>query len=121
MDKALQDFILSTLKEGKDFVLTQAPEALQQYLRIQAINQFGWFCISVVLCLILVAVLWNLGPVKGDGYGDKDFAYVGRALIIAVLFICAGSTICNAVNYYEITRYPKGYLLDRALHPSGCH
>ena len=105
------EFLVSTLKETKDFVLEQAPDVVQQYLGALFIHSFSSFIFSSLACLIfgLIGAFFLVKkPLKEENY------FVGGALTLI-----AGACLCLSIEFSiksaKIHYYPKGYLLEQVL------
>ena len=111
------EFLVSTLKETKDFVLEQAPDVVQQYLGALFIDSFTSFIFSSLACLIfglIGAFILVKKPLKDDPDCPGANSFVG-----GVLTLIAGACLCLSIEFSiksaKIHYYPKGYLLEKVL------
>lgn len=109
--KEIIQFITSTLKESKDFVIEQSPDVIQQYLGAQAIScyVYGFIAITAIILGILCFIIaWRTVT---DCDTIVGFIMVG--MILCVIGFMFGPK--NIIQYQQITEYPKGYLLEQVL------
>lgn len=108
MNPDLQKFILETLQQSKDLVVTQAPDVIQQYLSSQYFE--AWVYIIVGIILFVLALLSGLKLLKNPDCEFKTFCFlfVGMGGLISSFILLS----CYATTPYKITHYPKAYLLE---------
>ncbi len=106
MNEELQKQIIEIVKGSKDFVVSQAPDTIQQFLAIQAVECIGWFILSLVLLPVVLYI--------GKKMHDRTDGVVW-VVIAPMAFLFLFGIISNPINYYEITHYPKGFLMQQAL------
>lgn len=114
MNEELQNFLLNTLKASKDFVISQAPDVVQQYIAIQAVDCLGWVAIFAT-----VAIFTYFVPLKKkwepDYSGDPGMA-VKNALCYILILVMSLGVINELGNFLEVKLYPKGYMLQQLSH-----
>lgn len=110
MDKELQDFLLRTLQDGKDFTISQAPDVVQQYLSwCFWSNAFG----AIFWTIVFVAVI--IGTVKTMGnFSKKDTEIRILISFLGGVIACLPAKFCGVCFYCALYIYvaPKAYLLD---------
>lgn len=113
MNEELQKQVLEMLKDGKSFVIEQAPDVVQQYVALQAVGYLGW-CALFVLCALVSFFIFSSMYLseKKNGYGQETIPLCFGIVVGTILSL---GMLSNAINYYSIKTYPKGYLLDKAL------
>lgn len=107
MNKELLNQMSEIIQGSKDFVVEQAPQAVQQYLQMQAIDSLGWLALSIIAMTVSVFIVCL--------FEDET-----KWIPASILFIFATcGIISNPINYYKITHYPKGYILQHVLRSNG--
>lgn len=108
--KALEG-LLDTFQAGKDFVLEQAPEVIQQLLAWH----FAFSLISAIMCFIVVLVVLYFTFVKNAWMMDyNDSVGAGVVPMGVLFFIFVPCTIVNAFEALKIYIAPKVWLLEYA-------
>lgn len=111
MNPALEELIYEIVKDGRDLVVAQAPESVQQYLAMQAMDYAGWFVVCVLIGIgSVVCIRWA----NHDKWDEMPAAMFGCVGVVA-LFIVAIGLVCNSVNYWQVKFCPKGYLLQQVV------
>jgi hypothetical protein len=112
VNEALQKELLSFIQGSKEFIISQAPEAVQQWLSIQKLEAaLGIYTAIalIIICLIFWFVVYFLDI-------DMEESFFLQVIIVfsAVAFIfCLISLPCNYSTYYNVTKHPKGYILQK--------
>lgn len=115
MNEELQKEILEIVKGTKDFVVTQAPDSIQQLLQYEYMSSIGWGGVCII-GLILFNIILVVSLLQKDRWtGWEPFKMISP-VVSFLLFICM---VCNYVTAYQIKHYPKGYLLKQVLR-GGC-
>lgn len=105
MNEELLKQVTEIIKGTKDFVVSQAPDIVRQYLNYYThLYLFGLVAFGVFLITGTALLAYGLR----DGY-NRDGAIVLGAIIFTISLI---ATICTGINYYEITTAPKVFLLE---------
>lgn len=116
----LLSWIVETLKQSKDFVITQAPDVIQQMLTYEFIEK----TIDIFLCLIFIVItLFLMKFVYKKAYlAPKDYndeMQEGWALIlvfstlgtIAIILTSSFFLFYNITKLLQIKHTPKAYLI----------
>jgi hypothetical protein len=109
-NKQLQEFILTSLKESKDFVIDQAPEVVQQVLNMAIFDSivFSVSCFLVSLALLMVCK-WSIKKSKEEYSADEWLFLTAITAVFGILSIVPAFVHCmDAISIYL---YPKAYLL----------
>lgn len=117
MNQELQEFILNTLKQGKDFVFDQAPDMVQQYIKCIGIeNGIGAIFSLIAICTFIYMIFRGTKTEPSCRADDGPFLIksIGTIGLIfsSLLFFISLSTAL------KIVYYPKGYLLEQVLNHS---
>jgi MFS family permease len=119
MNNELSQLLITMFKDGKDFVIGQGPDIIQQYLASQLFELNFTLYLSAFLlglCLGTIIVVAIYGP-KSDMYGPNP----GKLILLIICGVGAiGFAVCicgTSVAKYKLTHYPKGYLLEQVLCP----
>jgi len=115
MNNELSQLLITMFKDGKDFVIGQGPDIIQQYLAGEifrlTVDFWTWTILSAILFLIMVFL-----TIVAFCEEELSLLFVNVVLgVILFLFLCAA--IDNGVAKYKLTHYPKGYLLEQVLRP----
>lgn len=118
MDETVKQFILGTLQEGRDFVLAQAPDVVQQMLGAALMTHA--FVIVVFGTLSFPAVLlsrWSWSGRMWCGYLNDVPTPRCAAFALSVVFIVFAPimTILSVHSLVKIAFFPKAYLIDLVL------
>lgn len=108
MNEELQKEVLEIIKSSKGFVVSQMPEAVQQYLGILFLDNCA-FCI--VSMLLFVFFVWVAMIRSKNPYAD-GLASICVYFMAFVCFITFACSICSAI---QIKIYPKGVLLEKMV------
>jgi hypothetical protein len=121
--KQLLDFLISTLKDTKGFVYSQAPDVVKQFIRFAIINSCGYIAqdlVTLVACGIGLHFLYRYKS-KAKATYDCDGAYLPLLLVIWVLILVAYIVIACAIgclvgNVEDIVAFyycPKYFILKQ--------
>lgn len=109
------DHLESGIRQGGEFVASQAPEVAQQYLAYQyASNAF----MATVAGLILIAALCGIGKAASlfrtaDYHNMRGEAGAVVGTISAVVAFASGIAMCNTIDHLmKIHLAPKYFLLE---------
>jgi len=105
----LAGFLLSTLKESKQFVLSQSPDVIQQILTYDFyLNLLG----VIIFGILLVPVIYYIKKM----IADKEDLLNKHPLVACYLFfasvICGPLFIFSIIACIKIQLAPKLYLLE---------
>ena len=114
----LNQALLSTLeaaKAGKDFVLEQAPDVIQQFLVWKATEAGFWMVAGFSL---IAFTIWSLKKrwVQWYTFETYNSMEVSPTILLALLNILAGIVvfILHVLDFLKIVLAPKVYLLEFA-------
>lgn len=110
------EFLVSTLKETKDFVLEQAPDVVQQYLGALFIHSFSSAMVSFVGFIILITMTLIIFIKKPFRMDDDSFPSILTCVFLFAMSVtCLHASIEKSIDAAKIHYYPKGYLLEQVL------
>lgn len=104
-NEALNQFITlltNSFKDGKDFVLAQAPEVVKQILTFNLIES----SVTLILCLVTFVGLWKWHKKIEKDWDQVGYLPLGIVAIVAFVFFC-----CATDNFLQIIFVPKLYLI----------
>jgi hypothetical protein len=118
----LSKFLLTTLKETKDFVVEQAPAVVREVLVIETIGCAAW----VVVCAAWVVVCAGIGALVAkmsfhvhrkskevDRYGVRQEELVVAAVLLGLLSTLSFSiAVAHLFEIAKIQFAPKAYLFQ---------
>lgn len=125
-NEALNEFVkfmTETLKQGKDFALTQAPDILMQIIQWKLAESVlgvikGAASLVAAYCGFLICKrLWGLDKetdIMLHSWGLPMF-FIGMASFAACVFGIV-NTLCNVENLIQIHFAPKVYLIEYFAH-----
>lgn len=111
----LVKFLTDNLKDGKDFVLSNAPDIIQQYLTFSYYHNLA-INILCIIVLILSFVFLKKGLKRKDGYGFCDnigATYASVSCVCSVFSIIFFISSLN--NLITIYFAPKVFLMSEFL------
>lgn len=97
-------FLLEAAKQGKDFVVAQAPETIRQWLSMKAAENL---CKIVGFGLGVVVFLYFANWLKKMRNSDFEMLL---CFLVAFFFLII--TANSAYDLYCILHFPKAYLLE---------
>lgn len=114
MNEELKNELLKLFKDGKDFVITQTPDVIQQYIGAQFISAaMGAVFFGLISMVLIKFIVWCVGQFKAGEFDVEASPLmmfpIGGAILFVVLFYC------NAEDAMKIKFYPKGYLLEQVM------
>lgn len=111
MSEQIQNEILKLLQGTKDFVISQAPDAIQQLIGAYTYDAYiGIVFSSTAIVLLIACFFWSFCFDSFDSMAE--IARVVLSVLIVISFI---SLFINFSEYGQIKNYPKGYLLKKAI------
>lgn len=115
MNPEIQKWILDNLNQTKDFVLTQAPDVVQQYLEMKFTEALMWALVESFFIFILFCFLvWLFVTLKKQREEIEDEVKAVICFLTVMFIIVLG--LCSLDNFrdcYAIKHYPKAYLLKQ--------
>jgi len=106
----LTEFLLSTLKDTKQFVVGQAPDVVRQILAYATWDaKFGIYC--GIMLLILSLINFILSATDDSSFGER--AVICGVLSIIFFIIGVVSIPCNYSTLKKIEIAPKVFIMDQ--------
>lgn len=109
MDNELKKLLIENFAQGKNFILEQSPDVIQQYLSSEMLSYSIGMVISSVVIIIMTYILFMYR--KNDNQDDSMGVQVPFTI---ALFSCA-MFLANLHDFITIYFYPKAYLLKILL------
>lgn len=126
----LQQFLLETLREGKDFVTAEAPLVVHDYLWWGVWGNLVYFFLFALLTgvgLFAASLLWKRHVaavdselkrmVEGGGryyrFYDGGWAFGAYLTVIISVVVLVGSFYSTALQSIKAANAPRAYLIDK--------
>lgn len=115
----LEKELLNLVRDGRDTVVSQAPDVIRQTLQYDIVSTYGWLIIFGVIAVICPLLIYAWVKENRKPYQDRSEMLFGCLLLGVIGSILSFlAIVCNLATVYQIKNYPKGYLLDKFEHHS---
>ncbi len=121
LQKALAEFVRATLagfKTGKDFVVAEAPDVIQQLIRWNFWSHVFWAVVFTVVALavwrLAVVRMMQIRAAKDQAY-DRDNYTAGAVACGGVVGIFSCLALYNTQEALQIYIAPKVWLIEWAM------
>jgi H+/Cl- antiporter ClcA len=121
LQKALAEFVKATLagfQQGKDFVLAQAPDVIQQLIRWTFWEAVAWALFSLAIAVAAAYAIKRLTPIAKEAFQDSfpnPFPFLGIAFALIVVAFAASAAVSHVLIAMKVYIAPKVWLLEWAM------